>query len=95
MDAAALRIIASAAILVAAAAAGGPGHGQGLPRRHRQVHPAAHRDLGVPRRRGEALADLLQDEDVKEFYLGLRSGDEGIRSFADVKQYRRKKRWLS
>ena len=43
----------------------------------------------------KASADLLQDEDVKEFYLGLRSGDEGIRSFADVKQYRRKKRWLS
>jgi branched-chain amino acid transport system ATP-binding protein len=43
----------------------------------------------------KASADLLQDEDVKEFYLGLRSGDDSIRSFADVKQYRRKKRWLS
>jgi branched-chain amino acid transport system ATP-binding protein len=42
----------------------------------------------------KASADLLQDEDVREFYLGLRSGDE-VRSFADVKQYRRKKRWLS
>ncbi len=40
-------------------------------------------------------AELLKDEDVREFYLGLHSGGEEIRSFADVKQYRRKKRWLS
>jgi branched-chain amino acid transport system ATP-binding protein len=39
-------------------------------------------------------AELLKDEDVREFYLGLHSGGQ-IRSFADVKQYRRKKRWLS
>jgi len=36
---------------------------------------------------------LLEDEDVREFYLGL-SGDE-VQSFAEVKHYRRKKRWLS
>ena len=40
-------------------------------------------------------AELLKDEDVREFYLGLHSQGGGIRSFADVKQYRRKKRWLS
>jgi branched-chain amino acid transport system ATP-binding protein len=37
--------------------------------------------------------ELLEDEDVREFYLGLQT--EGARSFAEVKHYRRKKRWLS
>jgi branched-chain amino acid transport system ATP-binding protein len=37
---------------------------------------------------------LLKDEDVKEFYLGLRAGGER-RSFRDVKHYKRRKRWLS
>jgi branched-chain amino acid transport system ATP-binding protein len=39
-------------------------------------------------------ADLLDNEDIQEFYLGL--GAEGARrSFRDVKHYKRKKRWLS
>lgn len=38
-------------------------------------------------------ADLLDDDDVREFYLGLH-GQE-VASFAEVKHYRRKKRWLS
>jgi branched-chain amino acid transport system ATP-binding protein len=39
---------------------------------------------------------LLEDEDVKEFYLGLHAGEDGERkSFRDVKHYKRKKRWLS
>jgi branched-chain amino acid transport system ATP-binding protein len=37
-------------------------------------------------------ADLRENEDVKEFYLGI--GGEGRRSFRDVKHYRRRKRWL-
>ncbi|MEU5879248.1 ABC transporter ATP-binding protein [Spirillospora sp. NPDC047279] len=38
--------------------------------------------------------ELLQDDDIREFYLGL--GAEGAaRSFRDVKHYRRRKRWLS
>jgi branched-chain amino acid transport system ATP-binding protein len=41
---------------------------------------------------GEAKA-LAENEDVKEFYLGV-SG-ENKRSFRDVKQYRRRKRWLA
>jgi branched-chain amino acid transport system ATP-binding protein len=41
-------------------------------------------------------ADLLADEDVREFYLGLHAGGgEGRRSFRDVKHYKRRKRWLS
>ena len=36
---------------------------------------------------------LQQDEDVREFYLGL--GGEGRRSYREVKHYRRRKRWLS
>jgi branched-chain amino acid transport system ATP-binding protein len=38
-------------------------------------------------------ASLRNNEDVKEFYLGL-SGS-GRRSFREVKHYRRRKRWLS
>ncbi len=41
---------------------------------------------------GEAKA-LRENEDVKEFYLGM-SG-EGRKSFRDVKHYKRRKRWLS
>ena len=36
--------------------------------------------------------NLRENEDVKEFYLGISSG--GRRSFRDVKHYRRRKRWL-
>ena len=39
---------------------------------------------------------LLGDDDVKEFYLGLHGGEDGGRkSFAAVKHYKRRKRWLS
>ena len=40
---------------------------------------------------GDATS-LRENEDVKEFYLGV--GGEGRRSFRDVKHYRRRKRWL-
>jgi branched-chain amino acid transport system ATP-binding protein len=38
-------------------------------------------------------AALSDNEDVKEFYLGISSG--GRRSFREVKHYRRRKRWLA
>jgi branched-chain amino acid transport system ATP-binding protein len=38
-------------------------------------------------------SELLHNEDVKEFYLGLSTS--GRRSFRDVKHYRRRKRWLA
>ncbi len=38
-------------------------------------------------------AELRENQDVKEFYLGL--ADEGRKSFRDVRSYRRRKRWLS
>ncbi len=41
---------------------------------------------------GEAKA-LRENEDVKEFYLGVAEGAK--RSFRDVKSYKRRKRWLS
>jgi len=41
---------------------------------------------------GDAKA-LRENEDVKEFYLGV--GGEGRRSFRNVKHYKRRKRWLS
>ena len=41
---------------------------------------------------GEAR-NLSQNEDIKEFYLGV-SGEKR-RSFRDVKRYRRRKRWLA
>ncbi|OFW66383.1 MAG: ABC transporter ATP-binding protein [Actinobacteria bacterium RBG_16_68_21] len=37
--------------------------------------------------------ELAADDDVREFYLGLHGQD--VASFAEVKHYRRKKRWLS
>jgi branched-chain amino acid transport system ATP-binding protein len=40
-----------------------------------------------------AAATLANNEDVKEFYLGLSTA--GRRSFRDVKHYRRRKRWLA
>ena len=46
-------------------------------------------------------AKLLDDEDVKEFYLGLHADSDGDgagvvrKSFRDVKHYKRRKRWLS
>ena len=40
---------------------------------------------------GDAKA-LRENEDVKEFYLGLSSS--GRRSYRDVKHYKRRKRWL-
>ena len=41
---------------------------------------------------GEA-STLRENEDVKEFYLGLSSS--GRKSYRDVKSYRRRKRWLA
>jgi branched-chain amino acid transport system ATP-binding protein len=38
-------------------------------------------------------AELRDNEDVKEFYLGLSSA--GRKSFREVKHYRRRKRWLA
>ncbi|MEI2777335.1 MAG: ABC transporter ATP-binding protein [Tetrasphaera sp.] len=38
-------------------------------------------------------ADLRENPDVKEFYLGLGEGG-GRKSFRDVKHYKRRKRWL-
>ena len=41
---------------------------------------------------GEAKA-LRENEDVKEFYLGVAEGDR--KSFRNVKSYKRRKRWLA
>ena len=40
-----------------------------------------------------SAAALRQNDDVKEFYLGLAA--TGKKSYRDVKHYRRRKRWLS
>jgi len=40
-----------------------------------------------------AAADLREDADVQEFYLG--GAGDSRRSFRDVKRYRRRRRWLS
>ena len=40
-----------------------------------------------------SAATLRENEDVKEFYLGLSAS--GRRSYRDVKHYRRRKRWLA
>ena len=38
-------------------------------------------------------ASLRENEDVKEFYLGL--SESGRKSYRDIKHYRRRKRWLA
>ncbi|MCI4660710.1 MAG: ABC transporter ATP-binding protein [Neomegalonema sp.] len=40
-----------------------------------------------------SAADLRENQDVKEFYLGI--AEEGKKSFRDVRSYRRRKRWLN
>jgi len=40
-----------------------------------------------------AAGDLANNEDVKEFYLGISSGER--KSFRESKHYRRRKRWLA
>ena len=42
-------------------------------------------------------ADLRENEDVKEFYLGMGGASDGNprKSFKDVKSYKRRKRWLA
>ncbi len=57
-----------------------------------------HADFGYILENGRvvmegAAAELRENEDVKEFYLGLSS--QGRKSFREVKHYRRRKRWLS
>jgi branched-chain amino acid transport system ATP-binding protein len=57
-----------------------------------------HADYGYILENGRVVMDgdaksLSENEDVKEFYLGLSSG--GRKSFRDVKHYRRRKRWLA
>jgi branched-chain amino acid transport system ATP-binding protein len=37
-------------------------------------------------------SELMENEDVKEFYLG--GGGEERRSFKNIKSYKRRKRWL-
>jgi branched-chain amino acid transport system ATP-binding protein len=43
----------------------------------------------------KAASALLDDEDVREFYLGVGEGGDQTKSLRNVKHYRRKKRWLS
>jgi branched-chain amino acid transport system ATP-binding protein len=55
-------------------------------------------DYGYVMENGKIVLDGVPDEmaddpDFREFYLGI--GAEGRRSYADVKLYRRRKRWLS
>ena len=60
-------------------------------------------DHGYIMENGKVVMDgpgeqLRNDDDVKEFYLGLHGGDEedgGRKSFRDVKHYKRKKKWAS
>ncbi|MDQ6523234.1 ABC transporter ATP-binding protein [Nocardioides sp. LHD-245] len=40
-------------------------------------------------------AELREDADVREFYLGLGAEGEAASSFRNVKHYRRRKRWAS
>jgi len=37
--------------------------------------------------------DLVENPDIKEFYLGM-AASGAAKSYRDVKSYRRRKRWL-
>ena len=59
----------------------------------------AHSGYGYIMENGKIVMDgpsdqLRENEDVKEFYLGLTEG-AGIKRLSEVKHYRRRKRWLS
>jgi branched-chain amino acid transport system ATP-binding protein len=43
----------------------------------------------------QPAAELIENDDVREFYLGIGDEDESGKSFRNVKHYRRKKRWLA
>ncbi len=67
-----------------------------------QMRAAAYRHLAglraaLPPERMVVLdgpaAELAENPDVKEFYLGM--SDKGRKSFRDGRSYRRRKRWLS
>lgn len=58
-----------------------------------------HADFGYILENGRVVlygtgTDLKENADVKEFYLGVGSG-EARKSFRNVKHYRRRKRWLA
>jgi branched-chain amino acid transport system ATP-binding protein len=58
----------------------------------------AYADYGYILESGRIVLDgtaagLRENEDVKEFYLGVGGGDR--KSFRDIKSYKRRKRWLS
>ena len=55
-------------------------------------------DYGYILENGRVVMDgkaksLRENEDVKEFYLGMGGTDR--KSFRDVKSYKRRKRWLA
>jgi branched-chain amino acid transport system ATP-binding protein len=58
-----------------------------------------HSQYGYIMENGKIVLDgpssaLVENEDVKEFYLGMGEGAEK-KSYAEVKHYKRRKRWLS
>ena len=76
-----------------------PGHRRAAGRAERD-HGAAIADHGYVMETGRVVmdrpaAELLADEDVREFYLGLGAEGDATQSFRDVKHYRRRKRWPS
>jgi len=42
----------------------------------------------------DTVEKLMENEDVKEFYLGLSEVGK-VKSYRDVKHYKRRKRWLT
>ena len=77
-----------------------PGGGRGgAARRAERDHGSAVAQYGYVMENGRIVLDgdaktISQNEDIKEFYLGL-SGVGQRKSYRDVKHYRRRKRWLS
>jgi branched-chain amino acid transport system ATP-binding protein len=38
---------------------------------------------------------LIRDQDVREFYLGVGAANAETKGFRGIKHYKRRKRWLS
>ena len=58
----------------------------------RDIEPGWYVNIGIGMPE-MVCENLREDDDIREFYLGLRGDERG--SLRDVKQYRRRKRWLS
>ena len=91
-------LLATAAMPVWAQQSAAAAADEGVKRDVGKDQPLRYADYGYIMESGRVVmdgqaADLRDNEDVKEFYLGMGGGER--KSFKDVKSYKRRKRWLA